>query len=45
MQSSELRGRKINTKGFGKKINYITEDTVVDLDGAQKKTCKSLGTV
>lgn len=39
MQSSELHGRGTNTKGFGKKINDISEDTLVDLDGAQEKGC------
>lgn len=39
IQTSELRDRKTNTKGFRRKINYITENTVVDLDGAQEKGC------
>lgn len=37
MQSSELRGRKTNTEGFGKKINDITEDTVICLDMVKKR--------
>lgn len=39
MQTSDLYDRKTNMKGFRRKINYITENTVVDLDGAQEKGC------
>lgn len=35
-----------NTEGFGKKINDISEDTVIDLDGAEEEGCvKTLGSM